>query len=191
MTGPTCLFGRCKLRSCTVCRLLQNSGEVPKASASSQAVSGEIPRLPLMISFTRCTGIFRWVASARCVSSRGSRNSFWSMTPGWVAVRFDGIICLASSWVVIVHDFNIIGVGCLPAKNNTPLRIDPNAVTSAEHAMKRFKPATRGHPQIFQGGGRIQQIELAGGNIQDLRRIASNFSVRNPVKQGRGGGISK
>ncbi len=83
---------------------------------------------------------------------------------------------------MIVHDFNIIGVGRLPAKYDAPLGIDPNAVKSTEIAMECFQPVTRGHPKVIQAGSGVQYIQFAQCDIQDLGGISSNLSARSAVK---------
>lgn len=45
--------GRCRDRSWVAWRLSQNSGDVLNDFASNHAVSGDTPRFPLTISFTR------------------------------------------------------------------------------------------------------------------------------------------
>ena len=92
---------------------------------------------------------------------------------------------------MIVHDFYIIGVGGLPAKYDTPLGIDPNAVKSAEIALEQFQSVSRRHAKVIQLGSGIQKVQFAQCAVKDLGGISSNLSARSAVKQGRGGAISE
>jgi len=62
-----------------------------------RAVSGEMARRPRMIAVTRLCGILRSMARRYWVTSIGSRNSVWRISPGW-GKRSD------------VDDFGILGL---------------------------------------------------------------------------------
>ena len=69
-------------RSKVTCRFIQNSGEVPKAPANSQAVSGVTRLLPLTISLILVMRIRSFCARVVCVMPSGTRNSSRRISPG-------------------------------------------------------------------------------------------------------------
>jgi hypothetical protein len=69
---------------------------------------------------------------------------------------------------VVVNDLYIFGAGVGPIEADTPLIIDTHTVLPLPHAPERFKPITRGHPQIFQSIGDLQLPELSPGNLGDI-----------------------
>lgn len=124
-----CLSGRFDDRSCIDCKFSQNSGEVSNASDSSQAVSGETPRLPLTISLIRWIGMSRWSANSFWVKPIGSRYSLSRMVPGCVVTLFFGIMMIHPCYSLMIIDYgNVISIGILPAEYDSPLGVDSNAM---------------------------------------------------------------
>jgi hypothetical protein len=93
-SGSTDLSGRQRARSWADCRLIQKSGLVSRASERSQAVSGVMPRLPLIISFIRYTGMPGCAAKAIWEIPKGARNSCPNIRPGCTGMRFSGIMAI-------------------------------------------------------------------------------------------------
>lgn len=77
-------FGRLRAKSYLACKFIQNSGVVPKAREKRQAVSGEIPRLPWMISLIRWSGTPTCLAKATWLIPKGFKNSPKRISPGCV-----------------------------------------------------------------------------------------------------------
>jgi hypothetical protein len=69
-----------------------------------------------------------------------------------------------------------------PAKNNTPLRINTNAVKALEFALERFKSIPRRGAQVVKDLGSIQYIELIKRKFMYLAWELSGMTARNAVK---------
>ena len=81
-----------RVRSCAVCKFIQNSGEFLKYPAKRMAVSGVMPRFPRTNSLTRLMGMPSLLASSAWLRPNGSRNSCKRISPGCVAIRWLGNI---------------------------------------------------------------------------------------------------
>src|SRR2546423_14021651 len=74
-------------------------------------------------------------ASWYCVIPLGFRNSSSSISPG---VMFESSLLFIL--LVIVHNFDLMGICARPAKYDSPLLIDPDAVSSFELTLQGFQP---------------------------------------------------
>ena len=107
------------------CRLIQNSGLVPKKRAKRKAVSAVTARSPLTMAPTRVAGTRKAIAKALMDIFSGLRNYSLSTSPGWAVTRFGVAMAL-----VVVDDFDIGRSFFGPNETNAPLIIDPNRVLS-------------------------------------------------------------
>jgi hypothetical protein len=57
---------------------------------------------------------------------------------------------------VIVHDLNLVGIAVLPAKANSPLIIDTNAVLAGAVTGQFLQAVSRRNPQIGQILGSVK-----------------------------------
>lgn len=71
---------------------------------------------------------------------------------------------------MVIDDLNVISTAGCPAKGDSPLRVDPDAVGPGEVAPERFQPVTRRGSQIIEGCRGIEHIELTGSDVQYLGR---------------------
>lgn len=90
--GVVSLVGLFLARSWAFWRLSQNSGVVSSALASNHAVWEVTPRFPRISSLMRWTGTPRCAAKATWLTPSGFRNSSSRILPGWVGIRFLGIM---------------------------------------------------------------------------------------------------
>lgn len=58
----------------------------------------------------------------------------------------------------------------MPAKADSPLLVDSDAVLALPIPLELFEVVGRGHPQSVQGFRHIQHSKLADGNLLDGRR---------------------
>lgn len=119
------------------CNPSQKSADIRKTRASRSAVSGVILRLPRIISFNRGKEIPRRAANADWLIPRGFRNSWSSISPGWVGGLLVGSrrttgdcddLPRCGRFSVIVRDFDLVRISILPAKAHAILLIDSNTV---------------------------------------------------------------
>jgi hypothetical protein len=69
------------------CRLIQNSGLVPKKRAKRKAVSAVTARSPLTMAPMRVAGTRKAIAKALTDIARVLRNSLFRTSPGWAVTR--------------------------------------------------------------------------------------------------------
>jgi hypothetical protein len=62
---------------------------------------------------------------------------------------------------MIVEDFDIVSFVVLPAKTNSPLGIDSNAVLTLAIALKLFQPVAWNRRQVLKRGRGIQQKQFS------------------------------
>jgi Glycosyl transferase family 2 len=115
------------LKSCWVCKFIQNWAELPKYLASLSAVSGEIDRLPLRISTMRPDGTPRSNARRLALSRRATSSSL-NISPGCVLI-------LAMSTLVIIYDFDVVCAIILKTKHQTPTAVNGNGPMTAATAL--------------------------------------------------------
>ena len=114
-------------RSQSCCKPNQKSADIPNTRDKRKAVFVVTERLPLIISLRRGYETPRRRASAVWVILRGLTNSSKSISPGWVGGRFRGSRRPTTS-LVIVCDFDLIGIAFLPCKTNSVLLINSDTV---------------------------------------------------------------
>jgi len=111
----------------------QKSARIPKTRSRRSAVSGDTARRPRTISFKRGNDTPSLTAKSDCVTPRGFRNSSRSISPGCVGGRCVGSLMsavrgLGLSALVVVRDFDVVGIVTLPSETHSILVVDPNAV---------------------------------------------------------------
>lgn len=55
----------------------------------------------------------------------------------------------------------------MPSEANTPLLVDPNTVLARPITPQRFQSVTGRGAQERQGGGRVDQVQLSFGTLND------------------------
>jgi hypothetical protein len=79
--------------------------------------------------------------------------------------------------LVVVGDFDIVGVAAIPAKTDTVLVVDPNAMLAGAVTLEGFEAVAGRQAQVFEGGGGFELGEFAEGNLVDgggkFRRAAT------------------
>ena len=109
-------------RSQSACSRIQNWGDVFSSCDNRRAVSAVIRRLPSTTSLRRFAEIPNCSAASDCRSPSGLRNSSNNISPGGTAGPGQ------SGSLVIVFDFDLVGMAVLPPKGNAILIVDPYAV---------------------------------------------------------------
>jgi len=64
---------------------------------------------------------------------------------------------------VVVRDFDFIGVSSFPAKTDTVLVIDPDAVLTFPAPTKPFEPVSRRNPEFAKFAHSIKLVQLTPG----------------------------
>ena len=82
--------------------------------------------------------------------------------------------------LVIVDDFNGVGVPVFPDEAYPPLAVDADAVLSGPVSFENFQPVSGRNTQVVQRNGVVQDFELTHGNALDVRRQASDM---HPLEQ--------
>jgi hypothetical protein len=136
-------------RSQSCCKPNQKSADIPNTRDSLKAVSGVTERLPLIISLSRGYETPRRRANSACVRSSGLTNSSKSISPGWVGGRFRGSRRLTTSLVVIC-DFDLVGMAFLPCKTNSVLLINPDTVLIFSVAFKALQMVSWRHLEFTE-----------------------------------------
>jgi hypothetical protein len=63
--------------------------------------------------------------------------------------------------LVVVHDLDIFRPGRSPDEADAPLLVDPDAVLSSPAPSKCLEAVARGHTQVIERLGRVQEHQLA------------------------------
>lgn len=63
---------------------------------------------------------------------------------------------------MVVCELHVMCSVGLPAKNNSPLIVDADAVQPAKFSFERFEPIRRRHVQVIYTGGRIDLRQFSG-----------------------------
>ena len=78
---------------------------------------------------------------------------------------------------MVVNNFNIFRAVHAPAKTNSPLVVNANAVLAFPITFQRFKPIRRWREQVSQFQCIIQHLQFAGRNNVDIGEPPDTFSV--------------
>ncbi len=123
-----------KSQSC--CKPSQKSALIPVTCASRRAVSGVTPRFPRTTSFSLGNETPSRIAKLDWEIPSGFRNSSRSISPGCVGgnsrgsrrpTRWRGFF----AFLMVVNDFDLVGITVLPAEAYSVLIVYPDAVLSA------------------------------------------------------------
>jgi hypothetical protein len=79
-------------------------------------------------------------------------------------------LCHDSSLSVVVHNLNVVGIAILPAKANSVLIVDPNAVPSCPISSELLEPVCRRAGQVPEAGGSVQHQEFNRRSLQHVSR---------------------
>jgi hypothetical protein len=93
-------------------------------------------------------------AKSDCVIAIGFKNSSSSISPGWVGARFLGNLVFIVEDIearragslpalVVVRNFDLIGISILPTETDPILLIDTNTCLSRPITLQHFQPVTR------------------------------------------------
>src|SRR6516225_4888278 len=104
--------------------LIQNMSLSPNARESRSAVSALMPRLPCTISLIRRGGTSIALAIRYWEMASGSRDSVLRMSPGWGGAKS----AMGLSFLVIVHEFDVVAAAGTPREADAPLVVDADAV---------------------------------------------------------------
>src|SRR5690606_18346242 len=95
-----------------------------------------------------------WSAKADCVRPSGTKNSSRSISPGWVGGRCVGRRRCTSGDVsvglVVVRDFDLVGIAFLPPETDPVLFVDADAVLSGAVTPQPLQVIARGNAQLRQ-----------------------------------------
>lgn len=69
---------------------------------------------------------------------------------------------------MVVDDFDVVSVTCLPSEADTPLIVDPDAPLSRAITSKSLETVPRRNSKIVQGDGGIELPELAQRDTLDV-----------------------
>jgi hypothetical protein len=89
---------------------------------------------------------------------------------------------------VIVDDFDVVHISGPPAKANTPLRIDPNAVLASSITLELLQAIAWRLSQIGETRSSIEHAELSESS---LLNAAAQFAHRVSVEETFGVAVSK
>src|SRR6266566_5274300 len=148
-------------RSQSNCKPSQKSALIPVTWAKRSAVSGVTPRFWRIISFSRGKETPRRIAKADCDIPNGLRNSSKSISPGCtggIAVgkrrRTSGRT--PAERLVVVRDFDFVGIASLPAETDPVLFIDADTVLTSPISLKLGSAWRRRSPSC----GELEEVSI-------------------------------
>lgn len=81
-------------------------------------------------------------------------------------------------WVlVVIGNFDFVGVAADPTEAQTPLVIDTDAVLTGTLAFERFKPVAGRDAEIFEGVGTGKHVEFVDRSLDQIGREAGSLTV--------------
>ena len=83
---------------------------------------------------------------------------------------------------MIVDNLDIVGVTVSPAKADSPLIVDANAVLPTTISSQLFQPIGRWDPEIIKRSRRIQHQQLSQRDSLDRREPLGVLSPENPLR---------
>jgi hypothetical protein len=103
----------------------------------------------------------------------GFKNSSNNISPGCVGGRCFGKRRL-TSWLVVIDDFDLVGMTVLPFETDPELLVDPDAVLIFPVAAKAFQTIRRRDCKFSDFSNTIYLIQLALGNRPQRARAATS-----------------
>src|SRR5690606_16164392 len=165
---------------------------VPRARR--RAGSGGTARLSWMLSFRRGNETPSRTAKAACEMASGLRNSSRSISPGEVGGRVLGRRRCTSPAVrlVVVGDFDVVGIAGLPPEADPVLIIDANAVLSQPVFAEPLQSVAGRHLKLGQVADPVQLVQLATRDgPQRHRACGPRPTAAHPVEEILGSGSSE
>ena len=83
---------------------------------------------------------------------------------------------------MVVDELDIVGLVIGPAKHDAPLIIDANAVEPRPVSAKQLEAIARWRSQVEQRVRCIDEIELASGSSNDVRRKLPDKAATPPME---------
>jgi len=83
--------------------------------------------------------------------------------------------------LVIVRDFDEVGVAITPSKTDPPLVINANAVLSLAFAAKPFQSVARKHTENSKIIRRVEHIELPKSRALDGAKLPAGLAMKKPL----------
>src|SRR5574338_833978 len=146
-----------------------------------------------MISFRRGNDTPSRTANADCEMPRGLRNSSRSISPGDVGGRVLGRRRCTSpgTRLVVIGDFDVVGMAGLPPEADPVLLIDANAVLPPPVSPQALQAVAGWHAQLREVADPVQLVQLAAYDGPERNGAhASRAAAAHPVEEvlgGRGG----
>lgn len=92
---------------------------------------------------------------------------------------------------MVIENLNFLGVAASPAKDDTPLIIDPDGIVSGQLSFQRFKPVARRYLQITQFPRIMQIQELASCRSPEFHGEATYVPGGSVVEEVFGKPVAK
>jgi hypothetical protein len=95
--------------------------------------------------------------------------------PGWgpLPARYLHGYLPTSPSSVVVEDVDVDRTGRIPAEDDPPLIVDPDAMVASQVASQGLEPVARGRHEVAQCSRIVQHVQLSGGDACDLRPSGS------------------
>jgi hypothetical protein len=81
---------------------------------------------------------------------------------------------------VVVHDLDFVRVASIPAKADSPLVVDADAVLPGAPASEFLEPIARGNSEVVERRGRIHLPQLAK---RDPLKVGTHLPDGLPIEQ--------
>jgi len=102
-------------------------------------------------------------------------NSSRKISPGWTGA-------ILPRDLVVIDDFDFIGIAISPFKTDSPLIVDADAVLTLSASTKSFEPISRRVEEIGQVRGSMQHQKFAICDLLDIGKAP----VMPPLENGFG-----
>lgn len=81
---------------------------------------------------------------------------------------------------MIINDFDVVGAGVSPAKTNSPLSVDTNAVLASAAALEGFQSIAWYGPQDIKTHGSVKGEEPTSGYSGKWAKPGRRFVMKEP-----------
>src|ERR1051326_5125084 len=112
-----------------------------------------MPRFSRRNTRMRRGGTLMSFARRYCAMPIGFRNSSDSTSPGCTGGSFEDL--------VVVDDFDFVGMTGLPFETHAPLHIDRDAPLASSIALQLLEPIARRDEQVVNACSRVQHLQFA------------------------------